>query len=76
MAIVTRHLCDRCKNDFSYRGKTSRTRRGIKKFKITYLWDGNPSGYDYSEAYVELCADCTQRLQAFLENKESENGKS
>lgn len=69
MATITRHVCDRCEKDLSYHGKTSIIRKKPQKFKIVYLWNGNPSGYDYTEQVAELCPDCTEKLQNFLDNK-------
>lgn len=39
------------------------------QFKIYQSYNGNPSGYDYTERHVELCDKCTEQLKHFLDGK-------
>lgn len=36
----------------------------IYKYKV---YDGNPSGYDYIEDLVQLCKECTEALEEFMQ---------
>ena len=65
------NVCDRCGKKIVYRGATSQIRRAKSKIKFTQLWNGNPSGYEYSENYIELCAYCTAVFKDWMrEGKE------
>ena len=39
------------------------------QFKVYQSYNGNPSGYDYTERHVELCDKCTEQLKHFLDGK-------
>ena len=69
MAVVNYSVCDRCGEKIEYKGKTIKIfKRPVRtsKFKFLSIFNGNPSGYDYSEQYVELCGNCTRKLDIFL----------
>ena len=65
-------LCDRCGKDFKY-SKTmwAGILRGMKprSIKLTKLFYGNMTGYDYSDSYYELCGECTKELENFMKEK-------
>lgn len=69
MATVYYKICDRCGKEMKYKGKTTKIFKKPSKtheFKILTIFNGNQTGYDYSEQYVELCKDCTIKLDDFL----------
>lgn len=72
MATISKKVCDRCGNPIKYVGWTGILknvfRRG-KTIKIVQLYYGNSTGYNYVDNSFELCADCTEKLNKFLENK-------
>jgi len=73
MATITQEVCDRCGKPLKYTGWTAVIRNIIKKskrIKITKLFNGNPSGYDYTERTFHLCARCTEELKNFLRGAE------
>ena len=79
MATIPNKVCDRCRKEIKYVGWTSKL-KGIGKptrIKGLSLFNGNPDGYSYSEWDRELCAECSDKLRAFLLNKkyESEENK-
>ena len=75
MANIQYTVCDRCGVQVEYRGWTTmlfnKTPK-ISKFRFLKLFSGNPSGYDYSEKYIELCNKCTKDLDSFLKNETKE----
>lgn len=68
MASKTIHICDRCKKEFNYCGRTVKIKR-LRKFALREILNGNPSGYDYSDNVIELCRECTCELRNFLLSK-------
>ena len=62
------NTCDRCGTRIEYTGWTSFL-YGLqpKKIKWRKIFNGNPSGYDYSDQRIELCAACTELLKSWLE---------
>lgn len=70
MGTVTYKVCDRCGKKMTYSGWTAMVR--THRFKITELFNGNPSGYDYCDEYIELCSRCTAKLKDFLKGDEDE----
>ena len=69
MATVYYETCDKCGKKMEYKGKTTKLFKmfsGAYKFKFRYIFDGNSTGYDYLEKYIELCKDCTEELDIFL----------
>ena len=64
------NVCDRCGKKIVYRGLTSQIRRAKSKFKFTQLRNGNQSGYEYTENYIELCADCTAIFKDWMRENE------
>lgn len=69
MAAIYYEVCDRCHKEIKYNGRTAKIFKRparTSKFKILSVFNGNPTGYDYSERYVELCKECTERLDMFL----------
>lgn len=74
MATIRKNMCDRCGKEIKYVGWTAilknvfRGKPGKKNKRIDVLqiYDGNPSGYDYTEYSCELCAECTEKLTDFL----------
>ena len=59
-------ICDRCKKEISYIGKTTvikGLRKKVRKFRFRYLLDGNHSGYLYLDQDFELCSDCTRAFE-------------
>lgn len=73
MAIKTITICDRCKKEISYIGKTTvikRLRKKIRKFRFRYLLNGNRDGHSYIDQDFELCSDCTRAFERFLKNRE------
>ena len=69
MATINYKICDRCGEEMEYKGKTTKIfKRPVRtsKFKFLSIFNGNPTGYDYSEQYVELCKKCTEELDIFL----------
>lgn len=69
MATINYEVCDRCGKEMEYKGKTTKIfKRPVRtsKFKFLSIFNGNPTGYDYSEQYVELCSNCTRKLNVFL----------
>ena len=72
MATVYYSACDRCGKEIKYKGKISKifnkTQKKSIKLKVLSVFKGNPTGYDYSERYVELCKECTKQLDEFLNN--------
>lgn len=80
MSTITTRICDRCGNPMKYIGWTARIQNAFRKgkrVKITQYLDGNPDGYSYSERCYELCAECTEKLTAFLrgESIETQNAQ-
>lgn len=75
MATLTQKICDRCGQPMEYKDWTGLLinvfKRG-KSIKVLKLYNGNPSGYDYSESCYELCSDCTRKLENFLMNEAEE----
>jgi hypothetical protein len=62
--------CDRCGKQFEYANEKWATilrAMKLKKFRATKLFYGNPSGYDYSEYSFDLCRECSDALDKFLE---------
>jgi hypothetical protein len=73
MATLTQKVCDRCGQPMEYNGWTGLLKnvfKSGKSIKILKLYNGNPSGYDYSVSCYELCADCIRKLENFLMNEE------
>lgn len=72
MATVTKKFCDRCGTEMRYVGWTARLK--IKRIGIIAtvqkLLNGNPDGFSYVEWDYELCADCTKKLERFLNGRE------
>ena len=69
MATVYYETCDKCGKKMEYKGKTTKIFKRFSEpypFKILSIFNGNPTGYDYSNKYVELCKECTKELDAFL----------
>lgn len=72
MAEVRYRICDRCGRKIEYKGWVAKLFGMIKEhnqFKIYQSYNGNPSGYDYTERHVELCDKCTEQLKHFLDGK-------
>ena len=70
----TEILCDRCNKPMTYTGwvaiiKYPKIKKAVR-WKITEIFNGNPSGYDYSDLNTELCADCTKQLKEWLKGGE------
>ena len=70
----TEILCDRCKQPMTYNGwvaiiKYPKLKRAVR-WRITEIFNGNPSGYDYCDIDRELCADCTKKLKKWLKGEE------
>lgn len=40
------------------------------QIQVLKLLNGNPDGYSYAEHEYELCAECTKKLEDFLNRKE------
>lgn len=73
MSSKTITICDRCKKEISYIGKTTvikQLRKKVRKFHFRYLLYGNPDGYSYIDQDFELCSDCIRALERFLKNQE------
>ena len=69
MSRETKIICDRCGKEIVYCGWTTKIkekRKRPRKFYILKLFNGNPSGYNYSEYDCELCAACSHELKKFL----------
>lgn len=69
MSRVTKTVCDRCGEEIIYQGWTAKfpfSRKRPFRLKLLKLYNGNPSGYDYSESEYELCNKCTFELNLFL----------
>ena len=66
MAIYKFITCDRCGKQFEYRNRAMK----LKKFRVTKLFYGNLSGYDYSESSYELCGECTKKLDKFMRGEQ------
>lgn len=68
--------CDRCGKLITYSGWTAIIKYPkIKKatyWKIVEIFNGNPSGYDYCNMNVELCADCTDQLEKWIKGGNAE----
>lgn len=65
--------CDRCGKQFEYRNEEwAAILRAMKlrKFRVTKLFYGNLSGYDYSESSYELCGECTKKLDKFMRGEQ------
>lgn len=68
---ITMIKCDRCKKEIKYIGWTAKiTPNPLKRFKITKIYNGNPSENDYLDDYVELCQDCTKELKKWLKGED------
>jgi len=67
MGVITKRVCDRCGKEIKYIGWTS----VLKASRVGFikLFNGNPSGYDYTSNEYELCTDCTKELCDFLKMK-------
>lgn len=79
MASKTIIICDRCKKEISYIGKTTvikGLRKKVRKFRFRYLLDGNHSGYSYLDQNFELCSDCTRAFEKFLKNQEDNRNET
>lgn len=75
MATISKRICDRCGADMKYVGWTAKLKNVIKKggrIKVLKLLNGNPDGYSYVERDYELCAECTKKLEDFLNKKETQ----
>ena len=75
MSREERIVCDRCREEIKYVGWTAKlpfspSRKRPFRFKLLKLFNGNPSGYDYSEREYELCQKCTMKLNVFLSGRE------
>ena len=67
--------CDRCGKRFEYRNEKWATilrAMKLKKFRATKLFHGNLSGYDYNEYSFDLCRECSDALDEFLEGGQGE----
>lgn len=65
MARVVKQICDRCGKKIRYSGWTALISRP-KKLRIREILNGNPSGYNYTDYDIELCRDCTRKLERFI----------
>lgn len=71
MARIYYKVCDKCGKEINYDGKTSKLFKRISipiGFRLLSIFNGNQTGYDYSEKYVELCKYCSAQLDKFLNN--------
>lgn len=65
--------CDRCGKQFEYRHEKWASilrAKKLKMFRITKLFYGNLSGYDYAECSYELCGECTKKLDEFMRGEQ------
>ena len=65
----TETYCDKCGKPFKYsQTMWAGILRGLKprNIKLTKLYYGNMSGYEYSDRCYELCGECTKDLENFL----------
>lgn len=74
MSKETIYKCDRCEKPFEYRiGKwAGYFTQGIRKentLRFHSMFVGNTDGYSYMDYRYDLCADCTEKLLQFLQNK-------
>lgn len=74
MSVETIHRCDRCGKPFEYRLSkwAGYFKYGIKKKnKLCFheMYYGHSDDYSWSDHRYELCADCTEKLFQFLNNK-------
>ena len=67
MAIISKTVCDRCGKEIKYLGWTS------KIFRVRKIFNGNPSGYDYSDCTWELCNECTKGLKEFMKGAKGDS---
>lgn len=67
MATIKKKICDRCGKEMVYSGWTAFV-HPARRMKITEIFNGNPTGYDYSTDYVELCADCTRSYKRWFKD--------
>lgn len=72
MATIKQIICDRCGEPMEYVGWTTTFKNVLKRGKsirIVKIYNGNQSGYEYSDLGYELCKECTEKLEKFLLNK-------
>lgn len=65
MSRVIKNICDRCGKPIKYSGWTALIFRP-QKLKIRQILNGNTSGYAYTDYDLELCRECTRKLNKFL----------
>lgn len=76
MATYTILTCDRCGKQFEYRNEKLAAilrAKKLNKFRVTKLFYGNLSGYDYSESQYELCGKCTKKLDKFMRGEQDDS---
>ena len=65
MAVISKHICDRCKKEVKYFGWTALVYKPTR-LKVRELLNGNPTGYAFSDYTWELCGECTKALGNFI----------
>lgn len=73
MGERTIKYCDRCGKQMSYIGWTAVFKNDVtrigKRIFLHSVYDGNLTGYDYTDYGYELCNHCTNELMTFLREK-------
>ena len=73
MSIKSKKICDRCGAEINGYGNTALALRKFAKLNFRTIFGFGP--YDYSDESMDLCCDCTKKLEKFLSGRELEKDK-
>ena len=73
MSNIIVRICERCGEKQWQDGKSGmlkiRKPHPMVKVIFTKFWNGNSSGYDYTEEQIHLCPKCAAEFEDWLKEK-------
>ena len=71
MSKKSKKICDRCGAEIYGYGNTVLTLNKFARLRMTTWFSPDP--YCYADTDMDLCHDCTQKLEEFLSESEVKN---